>query len=214
MNIGNKIGRKTHIVECRATSGLLERGDLAFPGTLSESQHLDIIVIAMSASSRHITKPVCQITYALRNAGLNVSVLVLSSGGGMPEELSPRNTLGSSVMSISRQESLQIARYKLAIIHVGNVPSHFIPKIKKILKNVEIPAIVVSQASIDFDDLALNGIRTPHTDGESVETKGIVIDLVDGVVRGQRCPPSKINEIIIKVKSALRLSPSYCRKAL
>jgi methyl-coenzyme M reductase subunit C len=201
MNDG-RVGRKTHVVECRASSGTAIGGSLAFPGTMSEAQYPDVIVVAMSPGSRHITKPVCQITYALREAGLNVSVLVLASGTGVSSEEAPSNTLGSSIMSISDQEVVQVSKHAVAIIHVGNVPSHFIPKIKEILSRARVHALIVSQAPIDFDDLARAGIETKWSDG-TLETGGRVIDLVNGVVRGQRCSQIKINEIVAKTKHAL-----------
>jgi methyl-coenzyme M reductase subunit C len=200
----SSLGRRTHVIECRSTAGVSLGGSLAFPGTISEAQHPDIIVVAMSSSSRHITKPICQITYSLRNAGLEVSVLVLSSGGGTPQALAPRNTLGASIMSVTPQESIQISRHRLAIIHVGNVPLHFIPKIKEILKDADVPALVISQASITFDDLAAAGIRTPSEQSRTAETKGIVVELVNGIVRGQRCAQEKIDEIITKAQWTLK----------
>lgn len=190
-------------MECRLSAGVPSGGSLAFPGTFSEAQSPQVIVVAMSAGSRHITKPICQITYALRNAGLEVSVLVLSSGGGTPQEIAPRNTLGASIMSVTPQESLQISRHKLAIIHVGNVPSHFLPKIKELLKEVKVPAIVISQASITYDELASRGIMTPIGVHGAAATKGKVVDMVHGVVRGQRCSPEKVEEIITKTRVAL-----------
>jgi len=204
MSNTSRVGRRTHVVECRATSGTSLGGSLAFPGTLSEAQHPDVIVIAMSPSSRHITKPVCQITYSLRGAGLEVSVLVLSSGTGTSSEVAPSDTLGASVMSISEQEMSQIRRHRLAVIHVGNVPSHFIPKIKQILEDIDVPAIVVSQAPFDFEDLSSAGIRTVGR--ELAETRGYVLDIVNGIARGQRCPPAKIDEIVAKTRRALRFA--------
>lgn len=199
----DRVGRKTHIVECRAASGTAVGGNLAFPGTLSEAEHRDIIVVAMSPTPRHITKPVCQITYSLREAGLNVSVLVLSSGTGTSSEMAPRNTVGASIMSISEKERLQISGHKIVLIHVGNVPSHFIPKIKQILLNVETPAIMLSQAPVSFEDLVSNGIGVLG-DNDALETKGRVVDVVSGIVRGQRCTQKKIDEIITKTRKALR----------
>lgn len=202
----DRVGRKTHVVECRATSGTAIGGNLAFPGTLSEAEHPDIIVLAMSPSSRHITKPVCQITYSLREAGLNVSVLVLSSGTGTSSEMAPRNTVGASIMSITEKERHQISLHKIVMIHVGNVPSHFIPKIKEILMNVDTPAIVLSQAPITFSDLASNGIRVLDSSivEQNPETSGQVIDLVNGIVRGQRCTQHKIEEIVTKARKAMQ----------
>jgi methyl-coenzyme M reductase subunit C len=86
---------------------------------------------------------------------------------------------------------------------VGNVPSHFIPKIKKILMDIEIPVLVISQAPTSFEDLASQGIGTSITTTWPVMTKGRVVEMVDGVVRGQRCSPEKIEEIIAKTRRTL-----------
>ncbi len=197
-----RVGRRTHVVQCRVTSGTAVGGSLAFPGTLAEAQNPDVIVVAMSPSSRHITKPVCQITYSLRAAGIEASVLVLSSGTGTSSEVAPTNTLGTSVMSISEQEVEQLCRHRLAIIHVGNVPSHFIPKISQILTAADMPAIVISQAPVSFDQLSREGIRVKNA-RELGDTAGWVVDMVDSVIRGQRCTPSKIDEIVAKTRRAL-----------
>ena len=37
---------------------------------------------------RHITKPICEITYAMREAGIKTSVMVLNAGNGVPPEAS------------------------------------------------------------------------------------------------------------------------------
>jgi methyl-coenzyme M reductase subunit C len=199
-----RMGRRTHIVECRATSGTAIGGNLAFPGTFSEAQQPDIIVVAMSPSPRHITKPVCQITYSLRGAGLEVSVLVLSAGTGTSSETAPRNSLGASLMELSDLEVHQIKRHRIAIIHVGNVPFHFIPKIKLILSRVDTSAIILSQAVLNFEDLVANGIRVDIPFDRDWETEGRVVDLVNGIVRGQRCPQGKIDEIVFKTRKALK----------
>jgi methyl-coenzyme M reductase subunit C len=91
---------------------------------------------------------------------------------------------------------------------VGNVPSHFIPKIKKILMDTEIPALVISQAPTSYEALASQGIRTAIDMTWPVLTKGRVVEMIDGVVRGQRCSPEKIEEIIAKTRKTLvSLSP-------
>jgi methyl-coenzyme M reductase subunit C len=200
----DRMGRKTHVVACRAASGTAVGGNLAFPGTLSEAQQPDIIVVAMSPSPRHITKPICQITYSLREAGLEVSVLVLSSGTGNSMETAPRNTVGASLMELTDLEAHQIMRHKVALIHVGNVPFHFIPKIQLILSRTNVPAIVISQAEVSFDDLIKNGIGTSGSSPIGNKEEGRVVDLVNGVVRGQRCSSEKINEIVLKTRNALK----------
>ncbi|MDX9694049.1 MAG: methyl-coenzyme M reductase I operon protein C, partial [Methanothermobacter sp.] len=38
---------------------------------------------------------------------------------------------------------------------------------------------------------------------EEPKTKGIIIDIISGVIRGETCPQEKLDEIIRKVKLAL-----------
>jgi len=187
------------VVDCRETAGLGLGGGLAQRGTLAEAAEPDLVVLSMGPSPRHITKPVCEITYGLREAGFNVSVLVLKAGIGPPEELMDQ-VVGAAYSSLSPEEEQQIRRHKLALIHVGNVPRHFIPKVKVFLRNVEIPAIVVSQAPVTLQDFAAEGIRTGEFEPEVPETKGVVVEVITGVIRGQTCPQEKLDEIVGKVR--------------
>lgn len=199
------IGRETQVIDCRETAGLSLGGGLAQRGTFAEAEKSDIIVLSMGPSPRHITKPVCEITYGLREAGFEVSVLVLKAGIGPPEEyLESIPTPGAGISGISPEEEKQIARYKLALIHQGNVPRHFVQKAKVFLRNVKIPAIIICQAPVDFNDFAKVGVRTKAVEPEKPETKGMVVDIVTGVIRGQTCPQAKIDEIIKKVKYWIR----------
>src|SRR3970040_31745 len=77
-------GRETQLVDCREAMGLGRGGALAQRGTLSEAPRPDVVAIAMTPGRRHITKPVCEITYGLRREGIQVSVLVFEAGGGIP----------------------------------------------------------------------------------------------------------------------------------
>ena len=63
------IGRCTHVVDCRETRGLGEGGGVAQRGTFAEGGS-DVLAVAMSPGRRHITKPVREITFALREANL------------------------------------------------------------------------------------------------------------------------------------------------
>ncbi|MEM0359076.1 MAG: methyl-coenzyme M reductase I operon protein C [Hadesarchaea archaeon] len=194
-----RLGRKCRVVDCRETAGLGLGGGLAQRGTLAEAAEPDIIVLSMGPSPRHITKPVCEITYGLREAGFNVSVLVLKMGIGPPEELMDQ-VVGAAYSNLFPEEEEQIRRHKLALIHVGNVPRHFIPKVKVFLRNVALPAVVVSQAPVTMKDFAEAGIRTREYEPEVPETKGMVVEVVTGVIRGQTCSQEKLDEIIGKVK--------------
>lgn len=195
-----KLGRQTHIIDCRETAGLGLGGGLAQRATFSEAERPDIIVLSMGPSTRHITKPVCEITYGLREAGLQVSVLVLAAGIGPPEDFPGGAMPGTAISGISPEEEEQIARHRLAIIHLGNLPGHFIHKAKVFLKNVTIPAIIVCQAPVGFEDFAKLGVRTRIINPETPETQGEIVDIVTGVIRGQTIPQYQVEEIIERVK--------------
>jgi len=48
---------------------------------------------------------------------------------------------------ITAKEIEQIARHKLVLMHMGNVNSHIVLKTKKILKYVNIPAVIACEIS-------------------------------------------------------------------
>jgi Methyl coenzyme M reductase, subunit C len=97
-------------------------------------------------------------------------------------------------------------QHKVAILHHGNVRSHVVQKVRFILEHANIRAIVVSQAPIDFEDLAKEGVRTavvmPPPD--RIRTKGIVMDIVSGVTRGQTPEREKLAEVIRAVMKVLK----------
>jgi methyl-coenzyme M reductase subunit C len=191
------IGRQTQIVDCRESMGLAKGGGLAQRGTLSEAAQPDVIAIAMSPGRRHITKPVCEITYGLRREGIQTSVLVLEGGTGVPESF-PQSSRGyGPTFGLSEKEVQQIARHKLAVIHLGNVRSHVVHKTKEILAQVDIPAVVVAQCPIDFEDFAKEGIKTRVVTPprKNVQTMGEVVDIVTGVTRGATCTRVSLNTL-------------------
>ncbi|MCK9327484.1 MAG: methyl-coenzyme M reductase I operon protein C [Bacteroidales bacterium] len=192
--------RDTQVVDCRCGMGLGKGGGLAQRGTLSEAGRSDVVAIAMSPGQRHITKPVCEITYGMRKENIQVSVLVLYSGTGIPE-----SGMRTGAFVISPKEIAQIEMHKLAVIHLGNIKDHVVKKAREILSQADIPAIVVSQIPVDFEDFAEAGIKTrlvmPRD--EDIRTKGIVMDMVNGVTRGDSCPRDKLNLIVKYVKSNL-----------
>lgn len=194
------IDRETQVVDCRCGGGLGRGGGLAQRGTLSEAGRADVVAIAMSPGQRHITKPVCEITYGMRQEGVQVSVLVLYSGSGIPE-----SGLATGSFVMSPVEAAQIAMHKLAVIHFGNIKDHVLKKTREILSRVDIPAIIVSQIPVDFEDFAEAGIKTrlvmPRD--EKIRTKGIVMDMISGVTRGDYCPRDKLNLIVKTVKTTL-----------
>lgn len=194
------IDRETQVVDCRCGGGLGRGGGLAQRGTLAEAGHADVVAIAMSPGQRHITKPVCEITYGMRKENIQVSVLVLYSGSGIPE-----SGLTTGSFMISPVEIAQIEMHKLAVIHFGNIKDHVLRKSKEILSKANIPAIIVSQIPVDFEDFAEAGIKTrlvmPRE--ENIRTKGIVMDMINGVTRGDYCPREKLNLIVKTVKTTL-----------
>ena len=197
-----KMGRHLSFVECRDSQGLGVGGGLAQRATISESGK-DVCVIAMGPGRRHITKPVCEITYALREAGINASVLVVNSGSGVPTD-APDVTTGSR-FGLDPIEVERIRQYKVALIHLGNVRNHIVYKARLILRNVDIPAVVVAQCPVDFEDFAAIGVKTRDVmpDDENIGTIGTIMDIVTGVVRGVTCSQEKLDEIASKLQKIL-----------
>jgi len=197
-----QIGRHLSFVECRESMGLGIGGGLAQRATISESGN-DVIVIAMGPGKRHITKPVCEITYALREEGIDTSVLVVNAGHGVPTD-APDVTTGSH-FGLDPIEVERIHQFKVAIIHLGNVRKHIIYKARLILRNVDIPALIVSQCPVDFEDFAMIGVRTSMVmpPEDRIQTKGEIMEIVSGVVRGVTCSQDKLDEVVSKIQSIM-----------
>jgi methyl-coenzyme M reductase subunit C len=193
--------RETQVVDCRHGMGLGRGGGLAQRGTLSETGRPDVITVAMSPGRRHITKPICELTYGMRREDIQVSVLVLNSGSGIPD-----TPMRSGAFGITPEEIEQISRHKLAVIHTGNIRDHVVKKVRAILKDAEVPAIIVCQTNVDFEDFAKGGIKTKLVMPRNNEilTKGKVMDIVSGVTRGESCSREKLNELVKSVKNTMR----------
>lgn len=191
------IGRATQVVDCRESMGLAKGGGLAQRGTLSEASQPDVIAIAMSPGRRHITKPVCEVTYGLRREGIQTSVLVLNAGAGVPETFPQASRGFGPTFGLTLKETEQIERHKIAVIHLGNIRSHVVYKAKEILALAEVPAVVVCQSPVDFEDFAKVGVKTRLVmpTRNKTETKGSVIDIVYGVTRGATCQREKLNRL-------------------
>jgi methyl-coenzyme M reductase subunit C len=202
MNLKQQIGRHLSFVECRESMGLGVGGGLAQRATISESG-MDVVVIAMGPGRRHITKPVCEITYALREEGIDTSVLVVNAGNGVPSD-APDVTTGSC-FGLDPIEVERIAQFKVALIHLGNVRQHVIYKARLILRNVDIPAVVVAQCPIDFEDFAAIGVKTVNVlpPDDQVQTKGEIKEIVTGIIRGVTCTQDKLDEVVSKVQKIL-----------
>nr|AAB02001.1 McrC [Methanopyrus kandleri] len=190
------MGRETYAVDCRAAMGMGKGGSLAQRGTIAETEITEVVAVAMSPGSRHITKPVCEITYALREAGI---------GSGVPAE-APVQT--GATMGIEPEEIERINRHEVAVIHLGNVKQHIVWKARLILKHCDVPAVIVCQTPVDFEDFAEVGCRTRIVEPPEPETVGEVVEIVTGVIRGETVPSHKINEIVRKAQTRLTLRPS------
>ena len=185
------------MVDCRESMGLAKGGGLAQRGTLSEATKPDVIAIAMSPGRRHITKPVCEMTYGLRREGIQTSVLVLEAGTGVPESF-PQGSRGyGPTFGLSEKEIEQVARHKIAVLHLGNVRSHVIHKAKEVLAQVDLPVVVVAQCPMDMEDFAREGVKTSTVKPprQKIETKGEVVDIVTGITRGATCTRVKLNNL-------------------
>ena len=184
-------------MDCRESMGLAKGGGLAQRGTLSEATKPDVIAIAMSPGRRHITKPVCEMTYGLRREGIQTSVLVLEAGTGLPDSFPQASRGYGPTFGVNEREMEQIARHKIAVFHLGNVRSHVISKAKEILSQVDIPAVVVAQCPMDMEDFAREGIKTRavRPTHQKTETTGEVVDIVTGITRGTTCTRVKLNNL-------------------
>src|SRR5512137_2000283 len=118
------IGRVTQVVDCREAMGMGKGGGIDQRGTISECRYPDVIVVGMSPGRRHVTKPVCDITSALRREGaeFSVSTLVLNSGSGVPGDApAVAGAVLGAYFGLNPKEIQQIEQHKVAILHHGNV---------------------------------------------------------------------------------------------
>jgi len=207
------IGRVTQVVDCRESAGMGKGGALAQRGTISECRYPDVIIIGMSPGRRHVTKPVCDITSALRSQGVeySISTMILNAGSGIPQDApkSAGHVLGA-YFGLNEKEIAQINRHKVAVLHHGNVRSHVVTKVRSILRDCDIPAVVVSQVPIDYEDFAREGIKTAYVmpPADRIETKGTVMAIVSGVTRGQTPSREKIADVIHAVMKLMKSTDS------
>jgi methyl-coenzyme M reductase subunit C len=191
--------------------GMGKGGGIAQRGTISECRYPDVIVVGMSPGRRHVTKPVCDITSGLRQQGVeySISTLVLNAGSGVPPD-APK--IGGAVIGayfgLTEKEIAQIEKHKVAILHHGNVRSHVVHKVRFILERCDVQAVVVSQAPVDFEDFAKEGVKTalvmPPED--RIHTRGTVMAIVSGVTRGQTPTRGKMVEVISSVMKLMKNS--------
>ena len=76
---------------------------------------------------------------------------------------------------------------------------------KLILRNVDMPAIIITQCPVDFEDFAAIGVKTSRVmpPDDKIQTKGEIVEIVTGVVRGVTVDQAKLDEIVSKVQSML-----------
>ena len=205
------IGRVTQIVDCRESAGMGKGGALAQRGTISECRYPDVIIVGMSPGRRHVTKPVCDITSALRAQGVeySISTMILNAGSGIPPDApkSAGHVLGA-YFGLNEKEIAQINRHKVAVLHHGNVRSHVVAKARSILIDCDIPAVVVCQVPIDYEDFAREGVKTAYVmpQEQHIQTKGTVMAIVSGITRGQTPSREKIAEVIHAVMRLMKSS--------
>jgi len=203
------MGRVTQVVDCREAMGMGKGGGIAQRGTISECRYPDVIVVGMSPGRRHVTKPVCDITSALRQQGIeySVSTLVLNAGSGVPPD-APNIAGGvlGAYFGLTEKEIAQIEKHRIAILHHGNVRSHVVHKVRFILQACDIRAIVVSQSPVDFEDFAKEGVKTALVmpPPEKIRTRGTVMAIVSGVTRGQTPTREKMADVIHAVMRLIK----------
>ena len=194
------IGKCTHVVDCRETMGMGEGGGIAQRGTFAQCGS-EVLAVAMSPGRRHITKPVCEITFALREANIMTSTLVLNAGAGVPQDAPSAGS--GSLFGLTPSEIEQMKRHRLLVVHFGGVRNHITYKARLILRNVDRPCIIICEYPVDFEDFARIGVKTRAVMPDEPRTRGTIVDIVSGVIRGETCPQEKLDEIIRKVKLAL-----------
>ena len=64
---------------------------------------------------------------------------------------------------------------------------------------------MVSQCPLDFEDFAAIGVKTRDVmpAPEDINTRGSIMEIVTGVVRGVTCSQEKLDEIASKVQKLL-----------
>jgi methyl-coenzyme M reductase subunit C len=81
-----------------------------------------------------------------------------------------------------------------------------VEKVRFILSQADVRAVVVSQAPIDYEDLAKVGVKTAYVmpSPEHIRTKGEVAAIVSGVTRGQTPPRDKLAEVVQAVLNVMK----------
>ena len=166
------------------------------------------MAVAMGPGKRHITKPVCEITYELREEGIDTSVIVINAGSGVPADAPDVST--GSLFGLDQIEIERIQQFKVALIHLGNVKNHIIYKARLILRNVDMPAVIVCQAPVDFEDFARIGVKTRVVmpARRTSARRAPSMEIITGVVRGQTSPRPSWTRSSPRSRSGARSSAS------
>ena len=106
-------------------------------------------------------------------------------------------------MGLTPKEIEQLNQYKLVVVHLGGVRNHIIYKARLILRNIDKPCVIICEYPVDFEDFAKIGVKTAQVMPDEVKTKGTIVNIISGVIRGQTVSQEQLDEIIRKVKLAL-----------
>ena len=63
--------------------------------------------------------------------------------------------------------------------------------------------MIICEYPVDFEDFAKIGVKTSKVMPDEAKTKGTIINIISGVIRGQTVSQEQLDEIIRKVKLAL-----------
>jgi len=128
---------------------------------------------------------------------------VVTAGSGVPADAVDVST--SSLFGLDPIEVARIQQFKVMLIHLGNVRNHIIYKARLILRNVDLPAVIVCQAPVDFEDFARIGCKTRMVmpKDSDINTKGTIMEIITGVVRGTSVSQVKLDEIVSKIKHTM-----------
>jgi len=125
--------------------------------------------------------------------------MILNAGAGTPSDAPG----ASGGFGLTDKEIKQMKQFKLLVVHLGGVKNHIVYKARLILRNVNKPCVVICEYPVDFEDFAKIGVKTSRVMPNNVKTKGKIVNIVSGVIRGETCSQEKLDEIIRKVKLSL-----------
>jgi methyl-coenzyme M reductase subunit C len=125
--------------------------------------------------------------------------MILNAGAGTPTDAPG----ASGGFGLTEKEIKQMKQFKLLVVHLGGVKNHIVYKARLILRNVNKPCVIICEYPVDFEDFAKIGVKTSKVMPNKVKTKGKIVNIVSGVIRGETGSQEKLDEIIRKVKLSL-----------